>query len=215
MLWWWVVGPWHLHVFSLASCRREYAHCTSFGVHFTCSEIEMWRQLSSPREPGRIEFPSRPVFLLIYISFPCYSLVKSTIYKEFLIHEMNFLPPSLGTILCVILGRHNPFSHYLMCRDQNSTLLGTIVLIPDHDKNWDMGYSFSSVAVQGCIWKVTSAIPRTELLHWCCRLCKSALFFVYSHLLLAYIQDDCKAERMLLDAQKGMSPLPGVLMTWN
>lgn len=113
------------------------------------------------------------------------------------------------TILCVILGRHNPFSHYLMCRDQNSTVLETIVLVPDYGKHWDMGYSFGSVVVQGCIWKVMSAVAQTEQLHWCCRPCKSAVFFVYSHLLLACIQDDCKAERMLLDAQKGMSPLPG------
>lgn len=128
----------------------------------------------------------------------------------FLIHEMNLLPASLRpTILCVILGRHNPFSHYLICRDQNGTLLEAIVLVPDHDKSWDMGYSFGSVLAQGCIWKVMSAVPRTELLQWCCRLCKSAVFFVYSHLLLAYIRDDCEAERMLLDAQKGMSPLPG------
>lgn len=178
MLWWWVVGPWHFHVFSLASSRRA---CTLYFLWgtFYSSEIRMWRQLSSPREPERIEFPSRPALLLICISVLMVFSCKEEGLKG-VFNTWDELKPRYqwvwGPTILVLSEGATTLTHITSWARTKAVTEAT-VLVSAH-----MGYPCGSAVCPGMHLESHVCWPMSREIS-CCRLCKCVVFLGYSHLL--------------------------------
>lgn len=133
----------------------------------------MWRQLPSPREPGRTEFPSGLALLWICISvLMVFSCKKEVLKGGF--STWDKLKPRYqwvwGPIIPLLSQEGTALAHINSCA--RTKLLEVTVLVSARQKSWDMRHSFGSAVTQGCIWRVKSALPWVEQLHWYYRLCK-------------------------------------------
>lgn len=168
----------------------------------------MWRQLSSPREPERIEFPSRPALLLICISVLMVFSCKEEGLKG-VFNTWDKLKPRYqwvwGPTILVLSQGATTLTHITSWARTKAVAWGNSSGISPYGI-WDIPVVV--LFAQGCTWKVTSADPWAERFHvagfasvWC------SLGIPTSWL----IRKMTTRLKRLLDAQKGMHPLQGAL----